>query len=408
MSRRLFRLALYFLLGLSLARFGASVARAAVTPSHGFVGYYTAARLLHEGQPVVLFYDVRWYQSQMARIEPRANDVFAPNPPLMPFILLPLAGLSHDAARPIWTVVNLLVLLLAVTTLLHAAGLSMRWRLLAWIVVLNFQPVLVNFQFGQAYILVLALAVAVWLGWRRGRAWFAGLPLGVMLAFKSAGLIWWPLLALRRQWGTLAAGLLTTAGVALLSVPFTGLDSWREYFDLLMRFAARPELSVTAYQSVSSLFRHLFAYDAQWNSAPLFHAPALASGLTIVVVAIVLATSLYAAHRADDDLAFALFAVLAVAFSPVSLDYHYPLLLIPLAILAAWAGRRSASWPWLVLAAAVLAIGLDLPYRSLRLFEGAWALLAYPKLYGAGLLWALAAWACLRPRPLPAETHDAA
>jgi hypothetical protein len=39
-------------------------------------------------------------------------------------------------------------------------------------------------------------------------------------------------------------------------------------------------------------------------------------------------------------------------------------------------------------------IALDLPYRSPRLADGAWALLAYPKLYGAWLLWGLAIWAC--------------
>jgi hypothetical protein len=37
----------------------------------------------------------------------------------------------------------------------------------------------------------------------------------------------------------------------------------------------------------------------------------------------------------------------------------------------------------------VFLIAADLPYRSQQLETGAWALLAYPKLYGAVALWGL-------------------
>ena len=48
---------------------------------------------------------------------------------------------------------------------------------------------------------------------------------------------------------------------------------------------------------------------------------------------------------------------------------------------------------WLVLLAAFMMIATDLPYRSPRLFDGVWAVLAYPKLYGTILLWGVAMWA---------------
>jgi hypothetical protein len=48
-----------------------------------------------------------------------------------------------------------------------------------------------------------------------------------------------------------------------------------------------------------------------------------------------------------------------------------------------------ASLRGVVLAAAALMIALDLPYRSPIVGSGILALLAYPKLYGALLLWGL-------------------
>jgi hypothetical protein len=52
----------------------------------------------------------------------------------------------------------------------------------------------------------------------------------------------------------------------------------------------------------------------------------------------------------------------------------------------AWARERRSPWAWGLLVAAILPVATDLPYRSPRFARGAWALLAYPKLYGALLL----------------------
>ena len=54
------------------------------------------------------------------------------------------------------------------------------------------------------------------------------------------------------------------------------------------------------------------------------------------------------------------------------------------------------SWGGLTLTVGAILIAVDLPYRSAELADGAWALLAYPKLYGALLLWGLALVSCLR------------
>jgi hypothetical protein len=110
-----------------------------------------------------------------------------------------------------------------------------------------------------------------------------------------------------------------------------------------------------------------------------------------------LVVGIYRARTAKrDDLTFAGFVILSVILSPVSLDYHYVLLLIPIAMLIAGERKQPNFWMQSISAVAVLLIAVDLPYRSQQVESGAWALLAYPKLYGALILWGL----CIRTTEL--------
>ena len=158
--------------------------------------------------------------------------------------------------------------------------------------------------------------------------------------------------------------------------------------------AAAPSLAVTAYQSQLGFFHHLLIFDPQWNPHPWLNVPWLGFWLPALAMLAMLVASARAARRADaPDLVLALFVMASILLSPVALDYHYVLALLPVAILLAhlpsWGSLDSliAGLGWLT---AVAAIGLNLPYQSAAIQGGAWALLAYPKLYGAILLWILA------------------
>jgi hypothetical protein len=98
----------------------------------------------------------------------------------------------------------------------------------------------------------------------------------------------------------------------------------------------------------------------------------------------------------SDDQSFAALMIAAVVISPYSLAYHYSLMLLPIAILADQMEHSAASWRWLVLLLGALLVAIPYPYLSARLSVGAWALLAYPKLYGALILLGLTFWDTVR------------
>jgi hypothetical protein len=310
-------------------------------------------------------------------------------------MLLPLTGLDYTGARIVWTLSSLVCLIGAGAWLLWLAGLGGAAIPGFIALVLLYQPLYANFHLGQAYVLLLGLLVLAWYGYRQERAPFLGVALGLLFVLKTACIPLWLLLALQRRWRALAWAAATVLLVVVLSLPWLGIEAWRTYFRLLAEFNAQPWLAVTAYQTQVGFWRHLFSFDAQWNPAPLFSAPLLGFWLPWLTVALLVVASAYQTRTMQrDDIAFASFVILSIILSPVSLDYHYMLLLIPIAILLGiLLGRpseQSMLWVRIVLAFALFLIAADLPYRSPRLEAGAWALLAYPKLYGAVALWGLA------------------
>lgn len=369
---------------------------AATHLTYGFSAYYTAARLVREGQPAARLYDDAWFRTQTVRLGlAGAEDIFYVNPPPAALLFWPLAGLTPRQARALWTALNLTCLALAWWGLLRLTRGGPLAGALGLALLAVYEPVRAELQLGQAYALLLLAAVALLWAYLAGRDDVAGVLLGLMLAVKTAGILLPVLFVAQRRWRALAWTAATGAGVAALSLPVLGLAAWRTYAGLLLRFGARPELAVTAYQDLPGLVAHLFRPDAAWNPAPLLAAPLVAAALAPLAALALVALTFAATARPDPRdrhaqmLGFAAWLTLTLVLSPVSEEYHYTVLLAPLAVaLAGWRDLRPG-WPALALiVVGVALVAAPLPYKSPVLAAGARALLAYPKLYGALALWA--------------------
>lgn len=373
--------------------------------THGFSAYYTASRLVREGASVANFYDDAWFHAQTVRLGfSGAEDIYNLNPPTTALLFWPLAAMPPGEAKAAWTVGNVLLLALVIAQLVRTLGGGAVEVAVGTVLVAGFQPVREDLRLGQVYILLLALETLLFWAYRSRRSVVAGGSLGLALGFKTTGAGLLLLLATHRRWpGVLWTGLVVGVS-AVGSLLLLGSASWLRYVTLLSRFGGHPELAVAAYQSLPGLALHLFQPDPSWNPSPLLAAPVLAAvlaiGLALATVALTLRRTghLSSASGREPALAFAAWAILDVALSPVSEDYHYSLLLLPIAILLAeWRDTRRG-WRWLAaLIVGIALIGAPLPYKSPALAGGALALLAYPKLYGALGLWGLALVAVEKP-----------
>jgi len=381
-------------------RFAHLNVEAATRPARSFVSCYTAARLVHNGVAVSRFYDDGWFGDQVQTDTPGIRDVYYPNPPTTAVLLLPLASLDHRSVQLIWTFFNLVCLIGAGALLLRQTGIQGVWLPGCIAFALSYQPLSANLSQGRVYVFLFGLLVAAFYAYRHQRPVMLGAALGLMLSLKLAGVLLWLLLLVQRRWRAFGWSVGFALVFSLGALPWVGLEAWQTYLPRLPASSADPGLTVTAYQTQFGFFRHLFTFDPSWNPAPLLPWPGLGIWSPWLGFAAVCGANAYWASLSEGtDLPFASFVAAGVILNPWSLDYHYVLLLVPLTVLTAWVQRQTVLWPRIVLGVAAALIAADLPYRSPRLATSAWVLLAYPKLYGAWLLWGLALWACLQQEP---------
>jgi hypothetical protein len=368
----------------------------AAADTFGFASYYTSARLVMRGELDPRVYDNAWFQAQERALGLR-DDIYGHQPPTMALLMTPLAWLPPAPARAAWLALD--VLWLALTGLLAAASAATMGAragpaavaLMVALVAL-YPPLRAELRYAQVYTLM-ALWYAAWLyGFAARRDWLCGAALAALAMAKLAGAPLWLVLLAARRWRAFAwAAGLWLAGLTL-TLPLVGADTWRAYLggrtgDL----AANPVFGVTALQTLVSLLRQLFVLDPQYTPAPLIHAPAVATIAWLALAAALVALTLAGARRAAPLLTGCAALCVVVPLQPAGEQHHYVLLLAPLFVALIMARRLLALAP---LAAALAAPGaLLLLAPTYFLDNAAWAgwpraLLAYPRLYGALLLWA--------------------
>jgi hypothetical protein len=359
--------------------------------THGFPVYYTSARLVVDGRWSTQVYDDAWFGDRVSEyLHSSVREIFAPNPPGTALILLPLAWLDAAAARAAWLWINL-GLLIAVLAVLMAAisirGFAQRAGFMA--LAFAFAPLRENFRLGQVYLFLLSLFVLMFWSWRRGRSVAGGLMLGAALATKLSGIPLGLMLAVRGRWRAIAATASAIIGFIGLSLITTGPAGWAGLASVMPAYVTGvPPSGITAYQTTPSFFRHLLVAEAQWNPQPIARLPWLANGLSLSIMLGSLAITLWAGRHADWDLAFASALTLGVIIFPMAEEYHYTLLLLPLAVMLMQVAHKPfepINLVWFGVIALLLAV--PWPYKSDRLSSGWLALLAYPRLYGGWLLW---------------------
>ncbi len=382
---------LFILTVLALFYLSAYSVAAAFWPRPGFVAAYTVSRLLLEGADPALAYDNEWFIAQVQRFEPTVIDINV-NPPTMALVALPLAWLPYRVARLIWGLSNVGFLVLLVAGMARELGWNRTQLMGGMFAAALFQPVYAHQEQGQLYLGMGVLLLLAWVSYRRHNEALLGITLAGLLLFKLVGLFLWPLLLVQRRWRALLWGGGMSLLVVVATLPWLTWASWAAHLRFIPVSGSAPERAVTAYQGINSLIRHLFSYDALYNPNPVFLWPWAARWLPLLLLLFLVGLTLWLSrNKQPSDELFMALVIVGVIGSPLVLDYHYPLLLLPLGVVATrlMARPRTPPWLWLLFAVIYLLLALPLPYTA-PVLEYRWlAFLAYPKLYAGILLWGL-------------------
>jgi Glycosyltransferase family 87 len=364
-----------------------TVIPAANNLSHGFMAYYVAGQTIRE-EPGTRLYDDAWFAARVIKeSHGLVTDIYLANPPALAVAWLPLSYLTAASARRVWMAFSVLSLALSLWLIAQELRLSRRpWAVFAISALFTIpSPTREQFLLGQMYAFLLLLHVMGWRSYLKHRDAQAGIFLGLALVLKVSG---WPigvLLLAQQRWVAVRWALATVLAGVLLSVPWVGLASWVMFLvDVIPRTLNRGAAVLTAYQDTTGFWQHLFRYVPSLNPRPLLDAPLLATTLTLATI---LAAGLALTARSQCwSLRFVAAVALSELLSPAAEQYHYIILLLPLAVL--WhsaSASRDYSIAFCALAATVL-IAWPIDYK---LAHPIWSLLHnYPRLIGGWITFA--------------------
>ena len=386
------------LVGLTAYVFHKGVVPAMSAIDADFPGYFTAARIVIDGQDTQRLYDDDWFREQIRRygLESAKNPgKFAPFPPPTALLLVPLARCEPLTALRIVTAVSVICLVFSIFLLA---------RILAWnpvdsalFILSSGLAIIGGLRCGQPYILVSTSCILGYYLYLERRPWLAGICFGLFVPIKYFPVIILAYLAFRKEWKVALGGAATIAGVGLISIGVLGWKVHEIFFLSVFGNHLTGRLSLqdqtvpftAVYQSFDTLFDRLFVFDPARNPQPLLAAPLLRTfGLIAVKGSILLASVAALVKLAREGASSAaapsigILGILLLLIAPATATYTCALLWLPVALLIEYFLARGAR-PSAYFILGVYALIGFIPYNYTYSFEGHGGLtvLAYPRLF---------------------------
>jgi Glycosyltransferase family 87 len=362
-----------------------------------FPGYFTAARIVVDGQDPQRLYDDTWFREQIRRygLEGKNPGKFAPFPPPTALLLVPLARCEPLTALRIVTGVSLLCLVCSIFLLAKILA----WRPVdsALFILSSGFAIIGGLRYGQPYILISTFCILGYYLYLERRPWLAGICFGLFVPIKYFPVIFLAYFAFRKEWKLVMGGAVAIAGVGLISIAVLG---WKvhEIFILTVfgnHLTGRLSLQdqtvpfSAVYQSFDTLFDRLFVFDPARNPQPLLAAPVLRTiGLIAVKGSILLVAvaALIKLARTEPSRGVApsigIIGITLFLIAPATATYTCALLWLPIALLIDYFLIKDARIPAYFILGAYVIIGY-IPYQYGYPFEGRGGLsvLAYPRLF---------------------------
>jgi Glycosyltransferase family 87/WD40-like Beta Propeller Repeat len=335
-----------------------------------FPNYYMSARLAHEGFDAARQNECVWLQREKDHRGLGIRIIgMVPITPFSTLVMVPLTGLSALAAKHVWILVNLALLVPLFWMLRSMTGMT--WQRIALIFALSF-PLHRNLLYGQFYLLLLVLIVAACWAYLRDLHVLAGVLLALAAAAKIFPVLLFVFFLLRRDWRALIAAAVTGFAAAAVSIAVFGLNLHRTYLAEILPWTLHGEVMppyMTSSASFSSILHYLFLVEPQWNPHPWHNSPLCFALLQSTLPALVLMPAMLLIRRGDHSrerilLEWSMLLTASLAVSTLPASYHFVLMALPACVLAA--GLLERKWyGWLaVLLIVYLGIGFPMPSPS--------------------------------------------
>jgi hypothetical protein len=288
--------------------------------------------------------------------------------------LLPVARVwGYPGALLAWGVVSLAALWIVCWLTLRALGMPRPAvaGLLAALALVTLPSIRECFEEGQLNVAVVAGMVGCWAFRRTGHSGIGGLLLGAAFALKPIPGLFFAYYAWRRDWRLLVAAVATVAVLSLVGVGLSGLEGARLWATVNYPSHAEVWPGYPDNSSIRGFFTRIFG-PSEWRPRPRFPVAYLsmllwAAGGGLLTLGALLAAraggrgaspgSLGARHLGllrpaplprDDprgDLEIAVLTVLTLLVTPIVWPHYYVVLVMPVAVVAAYLGRRMLGRP---------------------------------------------------------------
>ncbi|HEY2002764.1 MAG TPA: glycosyltransferase 87 family protein [Acidobacteriaceae bacterium] len=358
--------------------------RAWATLNTDFPNYYMSARLAHEGFDTAREYEWVWLEREKDhRILDSRVIGLLPITPISTLVIWPLTGLSALAAKHIWILANLALLVPVCWLLRSITGLP--WRRIALVFALCF-PLHRNLLYGQFYIVLLLLIVAACWAYLRNFSALAGALVAIAAACKVFPVLLFILFLRRENWRALLSGALTGLAAMAVSVAVFGWNLHRTYLHQVLPWTLHGEALppyATGIASITSVLHYLFLSEAQWNPHPWHNSPLCYALLQPTLQMLVFAPAVLLIRKDDRtpgrillEWSALITASLAISTSPAS--YQFVLMVLPVCVLAELLVERE--WYGWLAALLIVYVGICIPLPSPSRRMGPEVLLYVPRL----------------------------
>jgi hypothetical protein len=361
-----------------------------------FPNYYTASRVLLDGKDINRIYDSAWFLQQTNQYG-MAFGRLSPFPPITIFVMVPFAWAPPLLALQLWTAFNIILLVAAICLLMKITQKDWLWCSL---IMLSSGVALVNnFRFGQFYVILALLVMLIYYGWKKRSPYLSGIALGVGAAVKYFPAVYLIMLAARKEWKTVIAGLITIVVLVGAGIWLLGIEAHRQFVMSVLyhhidgNIQGQSLFSAT-FESWNNLLRRLFIYDAAENPSPIMNLPVAYDIFKWSITLVVVSLTVYAYRRAKNvwggdvmQVQFSLISIAALLLVPASATYHFLLLVLPVALLL------SVRSPWSLEQKIILLFYLAIAFMPYMLFrgfdgDGILTILAVPRLWCVTALFA--------------------